>query len=87
MKFGIEKCSVAMKRERKIHSVEIRLPEGKLISAVDQTEGYKYLGALEEDTIFREKMRKVNKDYFRRVRKVEALNTSAVSVCGTLHRL
>ena len=40
MEFGIEKCAVlVMKRGWKIHNPGIRLPEGKLILLVDQTEG------------------------------------------------
>ena len=51
-------------------SVGIELPDG-YVKSLQEGESYKYLGILETERFFREKMRlKVSKEYFRRLRKV-----------------
>ena len=72
MKFGIEKCAVlVMEKGNIMKSVDIELPDGKVIKSLREGESYKYLGILEADTFLEEKMKlNVSKEYIRRLRKV-----------------
>ena len=66
-----------------VKSVGIQLPNGKVIKS-QEGESYKYLGILEADTFFEEKMKlNVSKEYIRRLRKVlkSKLNDGNL-VCG-----
>lgn len=46
----------------------MKLPEGREISALEQGEGYKYLGVLEAGDVFQEEMKaKLIKEYFQRI--------------------
>ena len=52
-------------------SVGIELPDGKVIKLLEEGETYKYLGILETDKFWEEKMKlNVSKEYIRRIRKV-----------------
>ena len=58
-----------MKRGKQIHCAGIDLGAGVVIEADE--EGYKYLGILERDDIYQEKMKeKVQKKLYKRVRAV-----------------
>ena len=93
MEFGIEKCALLMKEKGKIvKSLDIELPDGKIIKSLQKGESYKYLGILESDRFSGEEMKlEVSKEYFRRLKKVlksklnggnlvQAVNTWAVSL-------
>ena len=93
MKFGIEKCAMlVLKRGNIIKSDGIALPDDTVIKAMNEGDSYKYLGIMEADQILRKEMKeKVNKEYFRRTKKVlksklnggnciTAINTWAVSL-------
>ena len=65
IEFGIEKCAMLVMEKRKIvKSVSIELPDGKVITSLQEGESYKYLGILEAD------MLNVSKEYIRRSTKV-----------------
>ena len=69
IEFGIEK--LAMEKGKIVKSVDIELPEGKVIKSLQEGESYKYLGILEADKFLEEKMKlNVSKEYVRRIRKV-----------------
>ena len=72
MEFGIEKCAVlVMDKGKIVKSVGIQLPDGNVISSLQEGESYKYLGILEADKFLEEKMKlNVLKEYIRRLRKV-----------------
>ena len=72
MEFGIEKCAMLVMEKGKIaKSVGIELPDGKVITSIQEGESYKYLGILEADKFLEEKMKlNVSKEYIRRIRKV-----------------
>ena len=72
MEFGIEKCAMLVMEKRKIvKSVRIELPDGKVMKSLQEGESYRYLGSLEADTFFEEKIKlNVSKEYIRRLRKV-----------------
>ena len=62
-----------MKRGKKIHCEGIDLGDGVVIEEAPE-EGYKYLGILERDDIYQEKIQeKTQKEYYKRVRAI--LNT------------
>ena len=71
MQFGSDKCAVLkMKRRKKVHYEGIDLGDGIVIEEADE-ERYKFLGILERNDIFQEKMKeKVQKEYYKRVRAV-----------------
>ena len=92
MEFGIEKCAMlVMEKGKIVKSVGIELPDGKVIKLL---QSYKYLGILEADKFFEEKMKvNVSKEYIRRLTKalksklndgnlVHGVNTWAVSLFG-----
>ena len=72
MEFGIEKCAILVIEKGKIvKSVDMELPDGKVIKSLQEGGIYKYLGILEADRFLEEEMKlKVYKEYFRRLRKV-----------------
>ena len=72
MEFCIEKCAmVVMEKGKIVKSVGIELLDGKVIKSLLEGESYKYLGILEADKFFEEKMKlNVSKEYLRRLRKV-----------------
>ena len=72
MEFGIEKCAIlVMKKGKIVKSVDIELPDGKVIKSLQEGESYRYLGILEADKFLEEKMKlNVSKEYIRRLRKV-----------------
>ena len=71
MEFGIEKCAMLVIEKGKIaKSVDIVLPDGKVIRSLQEGQSYKYLGILEAETFLGEEMKlKVSKEYFRRLKK------------------
>ena len=93
MEFGIEKCaSLFIKRGKMVEKKGIELPDGKVLEALKEGDGYKYLGILEAEQVLHGKMKEnVQSEYFRRVRKilesklnggnlVKGINTWAVSL-------
>ena len=68
----MEKCAVLVMERRKIvKSVDIELPDGKVIKLLLKVGKQKYFGILEADKFLDEKMKlNVSKEYIRRVRKV-----------------
>ena len=72
MEFGIETCAMTVIEKRKIvQSVSIELPDGKVITSLQEGESYKYLGILEADIFLEDKMKlNVSKEYIRTLRKV-----------------
>ena len=65
MEFGIEKCAALVMEEGKIvKSVGIEFPDGKVIKLLQEGESYRFLGILELDKFFEEKMKlNVSKEY------------------------
>ena len=93
MEFGIEKFAVlVIKKGKIVKSVGIELPDGKVITTLQEGESHKYLGILEADRFIGEEMKlKVPKEYFRSLKKVlksklrggnlvQRVNTWAVSL-------
>ena len=72
MSFGIEKCAMLVIEEGNImESVDVGLPDGKVIKSLQEGEKYKYLGILEAARFLGGEMKlKVSKEYFRRLKKV-----------------
>ena len=67
MEFGIAKCAVlVMEKGKIVKSVGIELPDGKVVTSLQEGESYKYLGILEADKFLEEEM----KQYIRSLRKV-----------------
>ena len=63
-------CCVENGKRKQVHSEGIDLGDGVVIEEADE-EGYKYLGILERDDIYQEKMKeKVQKKLYKRVRAV-----------------
>ena len=65
-------------------SVDIELPDGKVIKLLQEAKSYKYIGIFEADKFLEEKMKlNVSKEYIRRSRKVlkSKLNGGNL-VCG-----
>ena len=57
MEFGIKKCAIhLMNKGCKVDSEGIRLPEGKIILPIRDTEGCKYLGILEGENLFHDQV-------------------------------
>ena len=85
MEFGIGKCAtLVMEKEKIVKSVGIELPDGKVITSLQEGESYKYLGIFEADKFSEEKMKlNVSKEYIRRLTKVlkSELNGGNL-VCG-----
>ena len=69
MEFGIAKCAVvSIKRGKRVRSEGIELPDGEEMMEPD-SDGYKYLGVLELDTILCKEMKiKVKKVYLKRLK-------------------
>ena len=62
---------LVMEKGKIVKSVDIELPNGKVIQSLQEGESYKYLGILEADKFLEEKMKlNVSKEYIRRSRKV-----------------
>ena len=60
-----------MQKGKIVKSIGIELANGKVIKSLQEDESYKYLGILETDKFFEEKMKlNVSKEYIRRLRKV-----------------
>ena len=56
MEFGIEKCAtLVMEKGKILKSVDIELPNGKVIKSLQEGESYQYLGILEADKFLEEK--------------------------------
>ena len=72
MEFCIDKCAaLALKREKITKFDGILLPDGRVMKALIEGAGYKYLGILQPDQIRYTQMKgKVKAEYLRRVRKV-----------------
>ena len=72
MEFCIDKCAtLALKWEKITKFDGILLPDGRVIKALIEGAGYKYLGILQPDQIRYTQMKgKVKAEYLRRVRKV-----------------
>ena len=81
-----------MEKGKIVKSVDIELPDGKVIKLLQEGESYKYLGILEGDNFLEEKMMlNVSKECIRRLKKflksklnggnlVRGVNTWAVSL-------
>ena len=67
-----------------LKSIEMELPDGKVIKSLQEGESYKYLGTLAADRVLGEEMKsKVSKEYFRRLRKVlKSKMNGGISVQG-----
>ena len=49
--FGVKKCAMlVMKKEKIVKSVDIELPDGKVIKSLQEGKSYKYLGILKAQT-------------------------------------
>ena len=72
MEFGIDKCATLVLKRGKITKFdEISLPDGRVMKALIEGAGYKYLGTLQADQIRNKQMKeKVKTECLRRVRKV-----------------
>ena len=71
MKFGIEKCAVFVLKRGKLAQTEGVTLYDTIIRAMEEGEGYKYLGVLEASDMLHDKMMdKIKKKYLRRVKKV-----------------
>ena len=72
MKFGLKKCGVLiMKKGNHVSSNGVKMPDNEEIKEIDKDQGYKYLGVLEADKIKDKEMKeKIQKEYFRRVRRI-----------------
>ena len=72
MEFGISKCAtLIMKRSIISKSEGIQLPNDESIKNIEEGEGYKYLGILEDDGFKNlEIKKKLRKQYFRRIKKL-----------------
>ena len=72
MEFGISKCATRiMKRSIISKSEGIQLPNDESIKNIEEGEGYKYLGILEDDGFKNlEIKKKMRKEYFRRIKKL-----------------
>ena len=71
MEFGIEKCALLVGKSGKRHlSDGMELPNQDKIRTLGEKETYKYLGILEADTIKQMEMKKIQKEYLRRTRKL-----------------
>ena len=58
MEFGIKKCAMlVIEKGNIVKSVGIELPDGKVITSLQEGESYKYLGILEADKFLEEKMK------------------------------
>ena len=58
MKFGVEKCAMlVMKCGKMTQSKGTALPDDTTIQAMEESEGYKYLGVLEADDMLHDQMR------------------------------
>ena len=70
MKFGIEKCAVFVLKRGKLAQTEgVTLLDDTIIRAMEEGEGYKYLGVLEASDMLHDKMMdKIKKKYLRRVK-------------------
>ena len=66
MQSGFEKCAVLkMKRGKQVHCEVSDLGDVVMTEQADK-EGYKYLGILDRDNIYQEKMKeKVQKEYYK----------------------
>ena len=93
MEFGISKCAMLeMKRGKVVDSNGIDLPSGETIKALENNDGYKYLGIIQCDETKNKEMKEMlSKEYFRRIRKIlksslnagntiQAINSRAVSI-------
>ena len=93
MEVGIEIFPMlVMEKGKIVKPVGIKLPDGKVIKLLQETESYNYLAILEADKFIEEKMElNVSKEYIRRLRKVlksklnggnltRGVNTLAVSL-------
>ena len=91
MEFGIEKCALVNIQRGKVTRTEgIQLPDGNNIKDIDET-GYKYLGIIEGEEIKHQEMKKIKKEYIKRLKAilksklnsgntVKAINSWAVPV-------
>ena len=93
MQFGVKKCAVMiMKMGRLIKSDGEKIPGNNVVRSLQENDGYKYLGVLQNDEVKEKEMKEVvTKEYKRRVRKVletklngsntiKAINTWAIPV-------
>lgn len=71
IKFGIEKCTVFVLKRKLAQTEGITLLGVAIIRAMEESEGYKYLGVLEASDMLHDQMKdKIRKEYLRRVKKV-----------------
>ena len=58
IEFGVEKCAMLlMEKGKTVKSVDIELPDCKVIKLLKEGESYKYLGILETVKFLEEKMK------------------------------
>ena len=69
MQFGVKKCQVLiMKRGRQIKSDGVKIPGNNIITSLQENDGYKYLGVLQNDEVKEKEMKEmVTKEYKGRV--------------------
>ena len=71
MEFDIEKSTMSIMIRGKQYLIdEMELPNQDKIKTFGEKEMYKYFGILEVDTIRQVKMKKIQKEYLRRTRKL-----------------
>ena len=62
---------LVMEKEKIVKSVDIELPDGKVIKFLQEDDSYKYLGILEAEKFLEDQMKlNVSKEYIRRLRKL-----------------
>ena len=70
MEFGIEKCALVNIQRGKVTRTEgILLPDGISIKGIGET-GYKYLGIIEGEEIKHQQMKKIKKEYIKRLKAI-----------------
>ena len=86
MEFDIEKCALLVIKSGKRHLTDgIELPNPDKIRMLAENETYKYLGILEAENIKQVEMKdKIQKEYFRRTRKL--LETNLIKGINTWAR-
>ena len=82
MEFGIDKCATLVLKRGKITKFDgISLPDGRVMKALIERAGYKYLGILQADQIRYTHMKeKVKTKYLRKVRKVLETNLNGGNI-------
>ena len=87
MEFGIDICATLVLKRGKITKFDrISLPDGRVMKALIEGAGYKYLGTLQADQIQYTQMKeKVKTEYLRRVRKVLETKLNGGNIIKGVH--